>query len=102
MALAIVLLMAPAAYHRLVEQGEETERFRRFTSRIILAAMVPLALGVSGDFLLVVEKATTSPSLAVAGSAALLILFYGLWFGYSLAHRRATRPRPGIAVGISS
>src|SRR5882724_6111902 len=32
MALSIVLLMAPAAYHRIVEKGEESERFHRFAS----------------------------------------------------------------------
>src|SRR4051812_11948061 len=32
--LAIILLMTPAAYHRIVERGEETERFYKFASRI--------------------------------------------------------------------
>src|SRR5215213_11866543 len=48
--LAIILLMTPAAYHRIVEQGEQTERFHRFASRILLWSLVPLALGISGDF----------------------------------------------------
>jgi hypothetical protein len=40
--LSTILLITPAAYHRLVEQGEETEHFHRFASRLVLAAMVPL------------------------------------------------------------
>jgi hypothetical protein len=55
MALSIILLMAPAAYHRIVENGEESERFHRFASLMLLAAMVPLPLGISGDTFVVVQ-----------------------------------------------
>ena len=57
-ALSIVLLMTPAAYHRIVERGEETDHFHRFASRVLLAAMVPLALGLTGDFFIVTRKVT--------------------------------------------
>src|SRR4029078_12967774 len=53
-ALSTILLVTPAAYHRIVERGKETERFRRFASRMLLAAMVPLALGISSEFFVVV------------------------------------------------
>src|SRR5947209_10666573 len=33
-ALSIILLMTPAAYHRIVEEGEDTERFHRFATRV--------------------------------------------------------------------
>ncbi|MFL6216442.1 MAG: DUF6328 family protein [Blastocatellia bacterium] len=89
-ALSIVLLMTPAAYHRIVERGEETEHFHRFASRVLLAAMVPLALGLSGDFFLVARKVTDSAPLAAALGLVLLALFYGLWFGYT-AYRRSQR-----------
>src|SRR5205085_247824 len=56
--LSIILLMTPAAYHRIVEQGEETEHFHRFSSRVLLASMLPLALGISGDFYVVLRKVT--------------------------------------------
>lgn len=52
-ALAIILMMTPAAFHRLVEQGENTEHFHRFASRTLLASMVPLALGITGDYYVV-------------------------------------------------
>jgi len=87
-ALSIVLLMTPAAYHRIVERGEETAHFHRFASRVLLAAMVPLALGLSGDFFLVARKVTDSAPLAAALGVALLTLFYGLWFGFT-AYRRS-------------
>jgi hypothetical protein len=87
-ALSIVLLMTPAAYHRIVERGEETAHFHRFASRMLLAAMVPLALGLSGDFFLVARKVTESAPLAAALAVVLLALFYGLWFGFTAYRRR--------------
>jgi hypothetical protein len=88
--LSTVLLMTPAAYHRIVEQGEQTEHFHRFSSRILIAAMVPLALGIAGDMFVVVRKVTESTTFALAASAAMLALFYGFWFGFT-AYRRARR-----------
>ena len=89
-ALTIVLLMTPAAYHRIVERGEETAHFHHFAGRMLLAAMVPLALGLSGDFFLVARKVTESVTLAAALGLVLLALFYGLWFGFT-TYRRSQR-----------
>jgi len=96
-ALSIVLLMTPAAYHRIVERGEETAHFHRFASRVLLAAMVPLALGLSGDFFLVARKVTESAGLAAALGAVLLALFYGLWFGFTAYRRGQAEQQPGRA-----
>jgi hypothetical protein len=86
-AVSIVFLMTPAAYHRIVERGEETEHFHRFASRMLIAAMVPLALGVSGDLFVVVRKITESATSAIASAAVSLLFFYGLWFGFTLYRR---------------
>jgi hypothetical protein len=102
--LSIVLLMAPAAYHRIVERGEETERFHRFASAMVLAATVPLALGLAGDLYVVVRKSLDSVPWAVAAALACLVCCYGLWFGFTLVMRarkssRATPPwssRPAV------
>ncbi|MDT7604539.1 MAG: hypothetical protein QOF61_2536, partial [Acidobacteriota bacterium] len=88
-AASVVLLMTPAAYHRIVERGEETEHFHRFSSRVLLAAMIPLALGVTGSFYVVLHKGTNSPVVSGAAATLLLILFFGLWFGYT-TYIRAT------------
>jgi Family of unknown function (DUF6328) len=89
--LTTILLITPAAYHRLVNQGEDTPDFPRFASRMVLAAMVCLALGVSTDFYVVVEKVTGSGVLALLTSLLMLGSFYGLWFGYTL-YRRWQQP----------
>lgn len=86
-ALSIIFLMTPAAYHRLVERGEATEHFHRFASRMLLAAMIPLALGIAGDLFVVMRKVTESAKLGIAGAAFTLIIFYGFWFGYTFYRR---------------
>ena len=89
MAIAIVLLITPAAWHRIVEKGEETERFHTFASAMVVAALVPIALGLSGDFFVVSYKVTHSPALAAGLSGAALVMFSGLWFGLTLGRRHA-------------
>ena len=87
MLVAVALLMTPAADHRLVEAGEDTEAFHRLAGRLLVAAMVPLALGLCGDVLVVAHKVTGSVPLAAWGATALLALCAGLWFGFPLARR---------------
>jgi magnesium-transporting ATPase (P-type) len=87
-ALSIIFLMTPAAYHRIVERGEETEHFHRFSSRMILAALLPLALGICGDFFVVLDKVMGSHAVALTAAALMLAVFYGLWFGLTLFSRR--------------
>src|SRR5204863_6580396 len=65
MALTMVVLMAPAAYHRIVEQGEDTQRFYEVAGRLLLAAMVVLPLGICGDVFIVFRKVTESVSWSI-------------------------------------
>ena len=88
MGIAMVLLMTPAAYHRIVENGEDTPRFYTFASRIILWSMVPLAAGLTGDFFVVVRRVTGSATLGLAISLPALLLCYAAWFGYTLSRRQ--------------
>jgi hypothetical protein len=89
-ALTIVLLMTPAAYHRLVERGEETEHFHRFASKILVAALVPLALALAGDVYVVVQKVSDSQLVSVVSALVVLAVFWELWFGLTL-YRRTQR-----------
>jgi hypothetical protein len=103
-ALSVILLMTPAAYHRLVERGEDTEHFHRFASRMLLASMVLLALGITGDFYLVARKITESAALSVGLAVLALCIFYGLWFGFTLYSRQVREhgARRRIQVSLSS
>ena len=48
-ALAVVLLMAPAALHRLSFRGEDSPAFMAIGSVFVIAAPAPLALGIALD-----------------------------------------------------
>src|SRR5258708_17570885 len=94
----IVFLMAPAAFHRIVERGEDSERLHRFASAMVLTAMVPLALGIAGDAYVVVARVLGSKEIAIGIAAASLVFFYGLWFVVTLFLR--SRPCGPLAPPI--
>jgi hypothetical protein len=87
MTLTIIILMSPAAYHRIVERGEETEAVYRFASRMLLFAMMLLPVGIAGDFYVVVTKVIPSSAWASVSAILILLFYYGLWFGY-MAYRK--------------
>lgn len=91
--LSVILLMAPAAYHRIVEQGHDTEHFHRVVSRLLIASMIPLALGICGDLFVVTRKVTESATASIVAASAALLFFYGLWFGYTIYRRRGEAKR---------
>ena len=93
--LAVVLLMAPASYHRIVYRGEDTEHFHRFGSRLITAAMAPLGLGISGDVYVVMTRIAGSETVGIVSSALALAAFAVLWFVWpAIARRRWTSAHP--------
>jgi len=97
-ALSTILLMAPAAYHRLAERGENTERFQRMAGRFILWAMLLLAIGISIDVYVVGGMVLGSTAGAAAIALALLLMFATLWFIFPLWCRRY-RPKDGVYSG---
>jgi hypothetical protein len=91
-AISIILLMTPAAYHRIVERGENTEGFHSFASQMLLTAVIPLALGICGDFFVVVYRMTQSAFFAIMAASTLLAVFYGLWFALPIYRRTWGKP----------
>lgn len=86
-ALCAILLISPAAYHRIVNRGEDSEEFLQFACKMVLTALVPLAFALAGDLAVVVWKVTHSVILAETLSAACLVITLGFWFGYMLWRR---------------
>jgi Family of unknown function (DUF6328) len=78
--LASILLIAPAAFHRIAEQGQSTARFYRYASGMVQASLVPLALGMSADFYVVVAKVSGSIVDGAVSAAGLLLGVFGLWW----------------------
>jgi MFS family permease len=100
-ALSILLLMTPSAYHRIVEQGEETDHFHKVASRLLVVATLPLALGLTGDTFVVVRKVLDSVPAALVAAGANLLLCLGLWFGFTLVQRKRHPEERGERTGGS-
>lgn len=81
--ISTILLIAPAAYHRIAEGGEDTEHFLKVASRMLLAALVFLAPGMTGDIVVALHQVTHTVMPGLITSLVLLFAFYILWFGYS-------------------
>ena len=88
--IAIVLVMAPAALHRQTEPMAVSRRFITISSRMLMASMAPLAVGICLEIYLVARViiGTRVGALSVAGP--LLGVFIVFWL---LVPRLAGRPR---------
>ena len=85
-AIAAALLIAPAAYHRLVYGGRSEPQFHRLASRLVLVATVFLACGMAADAYVVAVKITGSVKLAFwlgVGTTALLLGLWQIWPWYA-------------------
>lgn len=82
-ALSTIFLLTPAAYHRIVENGEETPRFYRVAHVMVLLSLPALAGGMSGDFLLVIYKMTNLWGVSLAAGLGLFCVVGLIWFGYT-------------------
>jgi hypothetical protein len=89
-AIAIALIMTPAAYHRIAEQGTVTRFFVRLASWLVAAAMLPLMVGLCLDVYLLGRIVLASQSASIATAATLLALFTGLWVVFPLWMRGRT------------
>jgi Family of unknown function (DUF6328) len=78
-AIAVAIIMTPAALHRQKGPYEVTDLFVRVSSRLLLWSMGPLALSISIDFYLVSRIVTNSTWVALLATS-LFVLFVVLWF----------------------
>ncbi|MDB5416806.1 MAG: putative rane protein [Phenylobacterium sp.] len=100
--LAMLLLMAPAPFHRLAERGEDTARAEKVSQALVLAALAPMALGLAGDFYIALKLASHSDALAIAGGVATALCAAALWFMLPLGVRRWDRRGAASQKGASA
>ncbi len=95
--MAIVLLMAPPAFHRIVEEGEETERLYSFSENVVFIAAIPFACSLVCDFYVASRMVSNNPSGSFVGAVVLLGLCAGCWYGLPYLYRWRNphaQPRP--------
>ena len=88
LAIAVALIMAPAAYHRQRGPQEVTSTFIHLATRLLLWSMVPLALSICIEFYLV-GRVIEDGAIVPLGAAFLFAVFVGLWF--VLPHVRSSK-----------
>jgi hypothetical protein len=90
--LTVILLMTPAALHRISYAGEDTNSFLRLGSAFVIAAPAALSFGIAGDLFVAAYKSSDSAWLAAIIAAGSLVLLAVFWFALPL-YLRAVRRR---------
>jgi Family of unknown function (DUF6328) len=98
-ALAVGLIMTPAAYHRIAERGTVSRRFVEVASRFLAFAMAPLMLSIAIDLYLLARLILHNVTLSAALALAMLLVLLGLWFVFpwtqsALERRRRSGRQP--------
>jgi hypothetical protein len=85
--IAIMLLIAPVAVHRITFGGEDSQRMHDIGSWLITIALVPLSFGIAGDVYVAVWKVIGD---VIASAAALFSIstLLVLWYVVPLSLRR--------------
>ncbi|MDB6157566.1 MAG: hypothetical protein JWO04_1272 [Gammaproteobacteria bacterium] len=92
LALAIVLLICPAAIHRIAFGGADDPRLHSAGSLLITIALLPLAVAISCDLWVALTILFGEGVAALAGAAAAFALLMALWFLLPLFLRRHVGP----------
>ena len=95
---AIILLIAPATYHRIAASGNADEAVLRYTVTMMLPAEGLIALGLVGDAYVTVRVITDSFPLAIMLGLTAAVGFFALLYALPLAARRKRRHAQGHAI----
>jgi Family of unknown function (DUF6328) len=99
---AVILLMTPAALHRIAFAGEDTPLFFRMGSWFVIAAPVPLAFGIAGDLYVATAKAAESTMLGAVLALVAFAILGTLWYALPLLLRgpglRGQRMRQSMMI----
>ena len=79
-AVAIGLVIMPAAYHRQVEPGYVSKHLLDLINRMLLVALVPLMLALSVETYLLLMFLFDTWTIAIALSCGLFVMFALMWF----------------------
>lgn len=89
----MVLLIMPAALHRLTFGGEDSPRFLQIGSAILIAAPIFLAAGISAEGYVVLQKVIGDERLSAIGAGATFLAITALWYAVPLAVRSLDQPK---------
>jgi hypothetical protein len=76
----VILLMTPAALHRLSFNGEDSRTFLRMGSALVTAAPGFLAAGIGAETFVVLHKVSSNANWALIGALASFVALIGPWY----------------------
>ena len=85
--LSVMLLITPAAVHRMTFGGQDVLRFHQIGSTVVTLALIPLALGIAGDFYLAATRIVESRAISAIAATITLLTLAILWYGVPLLLR---------------
>jgi hypothetical protein len=85
--LNVIIMMTPAALHRLSFGGEDSARFLRMGSALVISGPAFLAAGIAAEIYVIFIKALDSPPAAVAAAVAVFLTLAGFWFAWPMVLR---------------
>lgn len=98
--IAVALIVTPAVYYRYVGYDYVSMHMLKVSTKMIRAALLFLAVGLSLDMFTVIYTATELVSAGAIGATFSLLLLTGLWFVFPMAARRAARRRGPTNGGV--
>jgi hypothetical protein len=90
-AINIILLMMPAALHRLSYAGDDSKDFLRIGSIILITAPVFLASGIATETYVVLQKVIDSAGWSAAAACLTFFIIAFCWYAVPLMLRNRSR-----------
>ena len=90
-ALAMGLVMAPAAYHRQVERGRVSRQFVDLSSGLLTLALLPLIVGLALDTYLIARLILVDEEVGMLVAGGVSVTLLCLWYGLPALRRRQQR-----------
>jgi hypothetical protein len=88
--LNVVIMMTPAALHRLSFGGEDSPQFFRLGSALVTTGPAFLAAGISAEIYVIFLKAVSSQHAALTASIASIMVLSGFWYVWPLTLRKSS------------
>jgi hypothetical protein len=84
-AISVVLVMTPAAYHRQAEPEAISRNFVILSTRVLFWSMFPLMMAIVIEFFVISHLIFASTLVALSSAAVLGLIF--VWFWFALPRR---------------
>ena len=88
---AVMILIAPAAVHRLAFHGQDAKRMHDIGSVLITIALIPLAAGIAADVYVAFAKVLHARAIPLLAGMSTFLLLGVLWYGLPLMIRARRR-----------